>query len=314
MKPFPVFFSLLFLNLFSCGNEVTTVELNLVFDKPLIKEKYPTYFKDITAPYNTECDKSILLKPINVVRLDIKNSSVETNAWYFENVGENTVEFSKNWLKQYFTDSIVSPYLTLPAKKQINKEKFEHYISSKKDNLYIFSEDSDIDNYKGIPVLHSAKEVNKLLKLNACSNFKEKVFVYINPKELIENSNPPPPPDTTSVDPCNIATVTDALDLKQDMLLVIDAKLSINDRVQKGKEIFEKYFDKNAYVASYLDTTDNNPEVWNPGEAKQYFTGRIAMLNSITDINIFRIERSKVNNKITGIKLVECHNASQLVQ
>ena len=82
-----------------------------VFDKPFDDpdSKYPDYFRQIANPFEVDCEdncKGLLPKPIKVARLDINRKEVETNAWFFQDIGENTVDFSKSWLDVYFQDSL----------------------------------------------------------------------------------------------------------------------------------------------------------------------------------------------------------------
>ena len=113
----------IFLALFaaSCNNERKELSVTLVFDKPLTSgTKYPPYFQEIVMPFTSNCKVDFLLKPINICRLDISNRVVETNAWYFKDMGDNTVEFSKGWLEQYFKDSLVNSYLIQPSTKTVS--------------------------------------------------------------------------------------------------------------------------------------------------------------------------------------------------
>lgn len=186
-------FLLAILILSSCENPIKKINLTLVLVNPLSKGKHPAYFKDIVMPIETGCEFNILLKPINVKRLDISNENYETNAWHFENAGENTIEFSRLWLEQYYRDSLVNNYLTVPKKKIPSIDRF---IENSNDNILIYSEDASENEYQGIPVLHTATGVNSKIKELACGNNYENITVIINPKEvkgeLVDELEPEP--------------------------------------------------------------------------------------------------------------------------
>ena len=106
----------------SCKCERKELGITFVFDKPIGETitNYPSYFKEIAIPYMVECPKKcidFLPKPIHVSRLDISKREIKTTAWYFESIGDNTIDFSTTWLGQYFNDSLPVSYthLTLPT-------------------------------------------------------------------------------------------------------------------------------------------------------------------------------------------------------
>lgn len=175
-----VFISLI---LISCGNERKEYSVTFVFDKPVSNSqeaKYPGYFKEIALPFSTECQFDFLPKPINISRLDISNKEVETNAWYFKDMGDNTIEFSKGWLEQYFKDS-TNTYLSQLGAKQVN---IENWIENNKENLYIYSEEAEVSEFKGIPVYNKTKDLTEKIRSSACKNTSGKVVILINPSIL----------------------------------------------------------------------------------------------------------------------------------
>jgi hypothetical protein len=178
-------FSILFLSIFitSCTNERRELSITLLFDKPIQSTKYPLYFKELTIPFMKNCDKDVdyLLEPINVTRLDISNKDIQTNAWHFKEMGDNTVDFSKLWLEQYFKDSLINPYLTQPSSKEF---LFDSWLANSKDSLYILSEESDINEYKGKKVFNNTEDLYKQIQESICTNSSKKVLIVINPTFL----------------------------------------------------------------------------------------------------------------------------------
>lgn len=182
-KIIPILLMSLFLS--SCGDDRKEISLTFVFDKPINNSaKYPQYFEEITAPFTSECSGSnidILMKPINVCRLDISNKEVETNAWHFKDMGDNTVDFSTLWLKQYYKDSLITPYITQSSVKDAS---IENWLENNKDSVYIFAEDSDIKMFKGKYVFSNTKELNSKIKEIACGNSLGRIVVLVNPSGL----------------------------------------------------------------------------------------------------------------------------------
>ena len=176
---------LMSLFLLSCGNDRKEISTTFVFDKPINNStKYPQYFEEITTPFTSECSGSstdILMKPINVCRLDVSNKEVETNAWHFKDMGDNTVEFSTLWLKQYYKDSLITPYITQPS---IKDASIENWLENNKDSVYIFAEDSNIKIFKGKQVFSNTKELNAKIKEFSCGNYLDRVIVLVNPNGL----------------------------------------------------------------------------------------------------------------------------------
>lgn len=169
----------------SCGNDKKEISLTFVFDKPINNStKYPQYFEEITAPFNSECSGNttdVLMKPINVCRLDISNKEVETNAWHFKDMGDNTVEFSTLWLNQYYKDSLITPYITQPS---IKFASIESWMENNKDSIYIFAEDSNIKIFKGKQVFSNTKELNAKIKESSCGNSLGRIVILVNPNGL----------------------------------------------------------------------------------------------------------------------------------
>lgn len=178
-------FPILFLSILmaSCNNDRKEVSITLLFDKPVKDAKYPSYFKDLTVPFMKTCEEDIdyLLEPINVTRLDISSKEIQTNAWHFKEMGDNTVDFSKLWLEQYFKDSLINPYLTQPSAKEF---LFDNWLANSKDSLYILSEESDINEYKGKKVFNNTKELYAKIQESACTNTSGKILVVVNPTFL----------------------------------------------------------------------------------------------------------------------------------
>ena len=179
-KIIPILLMSLFLS--SCGDDRKEISLTFVFDKPINNSpKYPQYFEEITTPFNSECSGSttdVLMKPINVCRLDISNKEVETNAWHFKDMGDNTVEFSTLWLKQYYKDSLITPYIT---QSSVKVPSIESWLDNNKDSIYVFAEDSNVKFFKGKQVFSNTKELNNKIKEVACKNVSGRIVVLVNP-------------------------------------------------------------------------------------------------------------------------------------
>ncbi len=324
MKKIPLLITaIILLTMGSCGCDTKPIPLTFVFDKPLNEGRYPDYFETITEPFKSEvCKNCFLLKPINVARIDIKKAPVETNAWYFEQMGDNTVEFSKNWLSQYYKDSLVIKHLTLPLKHTVSENAIDSYLSKEDVLTLIYSEESDKEFYNETPIYTSSKEVTGKIREGLCSSTYKEVVVIVNPSKLARITKPPQgdslPPipeigDPLPGDPCSKSTVPDGLDLKEDLLKIIDTKRTYKERDQIAKATWSKYFDEMASVEMYLKLEDKYPDFWESGDGSGYLIDRLAYKSSITDINIIRIERHNDTGKISSMVVVECHNASEIL-
>ena len=174
----------------SCGNDRKEISLTFVFDKPINNSaKYPQYFEEISIPFTSECNGKewdFLMKPINVCRLDISNKEMETNAWHFKDMGDNTVDFSTLWLKQYYKDSLITPYITQSSVKDAS---IENWLENNKNSVYIFAEDSNIKLFKGKHVFSNTKELNSKIKEIACSNVSGRIVILVNPQMKKEKIN-----------------------------------------------------------------------------------------------------------------------------
>ncbi|MFS4448370.1 hypothetical protein [Maribacter sp. 2307UL18-2] len=299
-----------------CEAPRENLALTLVLDNAIGDDKYPQYVKDIAMPFHkTECEMDFLLKPISFVRADIKRTEVESNAWHFENIGDNTVEFSSGWLQQYFTDSLTTPYLKQP--KGGKELKLASYLTKTDNIVVLYSEESELDEYEGVPVLHTSKEVHSKIAETACDNPSKKVVVIINPRELEEMrlESPPLPigDPLLTENPCGMETLVDAFELKSRIQAIIDVNQTDEQRLYKAEAVYRDFFDDKAYVASYKSKGDSNPDVYDPGEAIHYFTSKLAVLESIHDVAIFRLETSKKSGKISGMHIAECHDAKELL-
>jgi len=141
------------------------------------------------------------------------------------------------------------------------------------------------------------------------------ITLIVDTKEQVETGVKKPTtggdiPEGTDI--CGDFTLPSMTALRAELQKIIDTSRSLNERATIAEKTWNKYFDADAYVAKYITLDDKNPEVWNPGEGKSYFISRIALLKSIININIIRVEYSKENNRISGIKIVECHASEQM--
>lgn len=307
------------LTLISCGEDALPIPITFVFDQPLTEGKYPSYFRDITEPFSAECGTDYLLKPINVSRIDIKKAPVETNAWYFEQMGDNTVEFSKNWLSQFYKDSLVVKHLILPSKRAVNENAIDSYLNKEGVLTLIFSEESDQELYNETPIYTNPKEITSKIRQDLCSNTYKEIVVIVNPAKLAQSTGITEVDEdkvgvstTTNKNPCNQPTVNGALELNDAIAEIINTNKTLTERLNNAEDVWKKYCHPNTYVALFKNKDDESLDVWDPGSGKNYFTNRLAILESIVSTSIFRIELAN-DGKISGIHIIECQNANELL-
>lgn len=299
--------------------EPKQLKTTFVFDKALTFDKYPSYMEDMVMPFFiSECESAdeVLLKPIHITRSDIKRSSKEINAWYFESMGELSVDFSKDWLRYYFKDSLADPYLRQKTKNQ--PLKLESYLKEGK-TTFIYHESADQEEYNGHTIYADGESLNKAIQAVACDVEVTEVFVLVNPS-ILDQSNVMIEVDEDVVDltsiinknPCNQPTVNGALDINDAIAEIINTNKTLTERLNEAEDVWEKYCHPNAYVALFKNKDDESIDVWDPGSGKNYFTNRLAILESIVSTSIFRIELAN-DGKISGIHIIECQNANELL-
>ncbi len=214
------------------------------------------------------------------------------------------------------------PKLTLPEFVFIPSEKNPSGLAATLKNYsvdYRYALDSLArgDNQ----LFYSIKSIRKDMAKDICT-FKKSTFTILygypqGERQTVDQPDPsifPPPTD----DPCKANTVPKAMVLKDAILEVTNTAKSDNERLKMADRVWDTYFSKNAYINRYADTSGSTlVGYYEPGQGKAYFTSRIALIASITDINIFRIEfstRAGEEHKISGIHLAECHNATEMVR
>lgn len=314
-----VFLSILILN-FGCDkkkNKVKFYKLNFKFDTNLqelqIKDPMPSNLVSLMNYFepsedDLKCFGRIFAPEISYERTDLNKSvTIGTPLTFIRNLQKKVKTLSPINLKEgYDVGLLTIPKLLL---KKNNGEEVKKSMINK--DVFILKLN---DSKKNVEELK--KEIQKRLCDENVSSIIVKVsneievgFVDDEPEDVEgdddEITTPLPP------NPCKVSTVNNAEFLKDDLLKIIDASKSSYERKKIANEIWSKYFTKNAYVAQYLHRNDKNPNLWNPGEGKMYFVNRLAVLESMTDINIFKIETSTQNGKISGIRIVECHNSSE---
>ena len=108
-------------------------------------------------------------------------------------------------------------------------------------------------------------------------------------------------------------TAVVALDLKEDIKKIIDTSISVNERIDLARSIYKKYLSDNAIIERHKFIGDSNQDVWDPGQGINYFTNRLATLESITDVSIFKVDHSKKEQgKFSGLYVIECHDTTEI--
>lgn len=310
--------SLLAIATLAC-KEPKQLKTTFVFDKAITQDKYPSYMEDMVMPFFiSECESAdeVLLKPLHITRSDIKRSSKEINAWYFESMGELSVEFSKDWLRYYFKDSLADPYLRQKTKNR--PLKLETYLKEGK-TTFIYHDSADQEEYNGYTIHADGESLNKAIQEVACDVEVTEIFVLINPSILAQSTNTTQEEDnvvsvnaTTNKNPCNQPTTSGALDINDAIAKIISTNKSLTERLNEAESVWNKYCHPNAYVALFKNKDEESIDIWDPGSGKNYFTKRLAILESIVSTSIFRIELAS-DGKISGIHIIECQNANELM-
>lgn len=283
----------------ACKCDRKEIGITFVFDQPLGETQtgYPNYFKEIAIPYTVECAekcKDILPKPISVSRLDISNREVGTNAWYFESIGENTIDFSTTWLGTYFNDSIPPSFLFEPSSRAAAIDAF---LEKNKANTFIFSEESNEEAYLDVKIFNATNKLVEALQANACQNKDGKFYILVNP--ALPNSPPPPPPVPNG-------------SLTTELNLVANRKGMKEDRSKKADEIYNLHFETDAKI---IEVPVDGERPINGGKkgfplAKDWLKN-LAYSRTIEKVDIREIKKALDGEKITELTIVEFHRGDE---
>lgn len=163
----------------------------------------------------------------------------------------------------------------------------------------------DNSEFKSSQILK--KQIDSLICLNYDYSTHE-IVIFLKSEESITIPFPP-----TETYPCKNNTTANAIDLKEDIEnQILNTTKSYNLRLSNAEKIWKTYFDENAYVALYSSPKESTNNVWDPGSGLNYFTDRLALLESIVGVSIFKVEYAN-NGKVSGLHIVECHNSSELI-
>lgn len=306
---------IIYFTLVSCETKMIDLDLTIVTNSKLAEspdEPLPPMITDILNPIECKVNDTVYIPHITIQRTDL---AVENY------VIENPISAegkTRKFLKTYSYADLKNDYEeiipTLKAgeylSKTTSKTPNSPFKPEGKNNIIFYLSEN---NNKQEGYYKSIKEIRSHLDSLLCTDksySRKKIYIMFD--NVGDDPPPPPPPDTTVIGGCTLPTVTDGLDLKQDMLQIIAAE-SINERVDLARQVYENYMSKNAIVERHKFVGDNNQDVWDPGQGINYFTNRLATLESITDISIFRVDHSKKEpGKFSGIYVIECHDMQEL--
>lgn len=281
------------------------VSLTFVLDHPVASNKYPEYIKDIATPFNsTELNKDILLKPINLTRLDISNKIVETNAWYFKDMGDNTVEFSKGWLEQYFKDSSITPYAIEPA---VRTASLDAWLAKISDSVFIYSESAETNEFKGKQVFTDAKQLNAKIQQTIIANPECKISIILNPKDLeiqappIAGTTEPAKETITSVTETqtttNTASTISASSLEEYFQKLADPGIPYNNKTDLRNGVIKYFTGPNALV---INVNNNGEALTKPTSIEDYIEHICS-----THRHVYIKQKNMEGNNISVLKVQE---------
>lgn len=305
------------------------VDIQVISDDFSIEENLAkSSISNFITPKLLECSEPIKLQP-----------QVTINRFSGKEAEELKIEFKKNFFQNLFEANIDEEKgRKLLEDYEIPKEwKTNNYQNSKNEIItYLRNLDEDVilladKEYDSIPnltnpiIFKNAEEYKSLLAQLYCENGNRpnKIVILYNLKSFHDNKIEYGTEETEEEiqsgsdeikgDPCTQNTVTDGLDLKEDLMQIIDTKRSYKERDRLARETWKKYFDSMASVTFYVKANQKYPEgFFESGDGANYFIDRLAYMSSITNVNITRIEYHKDTQKISGIVIVECHNASEI--
>lgn len=300
---------IIYFTLVSCETKMIDLDLTIVTNSKLAEspdEPLPPLITDLLNPIECKVNDTVYIPHITIQRTDLAEENyVIENPISAEGKTRkflNTYAYAdlKNDYEEIIPTLKTGDYIS----KTGSKESTTEFNPTEKNSLIYFLSENKIKkkgHYMNIKEIRS--NLDSLLCVDE-SNSRKKIYI------ILSNAGSIPPID--SIGSCNQTTVTDGLDLKDDLMKIVDTKRSYKERDQLARETWKKYFDPMASVKMYLKPTEKYPDFWESGDGQNYLIDRLAYKSSITDINIIRIEYHKENSKISAITTVECHNASEV--
>ncbi|WP_298370317.1 hypothetical protein [uncultured Lutibacter sp.] len=323
-RTFVVLSSAIFLT--SCETEMKDYNIIVLANTNLVEgmeEPIPSKIKELLEPKEHPNGKIVFIPKLSVLRNDLSGENkmeikvpISMENKLRKKMGTYTYVDLKLDYEEFLPKMTAGDFLA--KKGNITNNTNNLKINSNDLVFIISSSNTNEPNY--FPDIKSLKIKLDSILIAEGKSFSKNVYIKYEKDQKEQNlirigkliiKAPIEKPNLGN--PCSENTIASAFDLREDMLKIVNAQLSSSERNELAIKVWNKYFDESAYVATYISKTDNNPEIWNPGQGKQYFTHRIAILESITDINIFRVETSTQSGKISGIKIIECHNASEAI-
>tara|TARA_R110001583_G_scaffold43654_1_gene138815 strand:- start:645 stop:1625 length:981 start_codon:yes stop_codon:yes gene_type:complete len=307
--------------LISCETEMKDYNITILLNTNLVErveDPIPSIIKELLEPKEDTNNRIVFIPKLSVLRDDLNGENkmdiqvpISMENTFRKKMGTYTYIDLKLDYEEFLPKMTSSEFLS--KKGNLNKNTNNLKINSNDLIFIISTSNTNEPNY--FPDVKSLKIKLDSILISEGKNFNKNVYVKYEQDQKTTvigiGITQKKSGSVSDQSPCEQNTISSALDLQDDILKIIDAKLSSSERNEFAIDVWNKYFDEKAYVALYTSQTDNNPEIWNPGQGKQYFTHRIAILESITNVNIFRVETSTQSGKISGIKLIECHNASE---
>jgi len=305
---------------FGCGNEESNYEILVVADSKLSDnetDSMPLEIKTFINPSECQNSSTVYIPKLKVLRKDLSKDNIHEievpstpDNKLRKKLGSYTYVDLKNDLAEFLPNMEAGKFLTKDG--DANAEEDIKY-DPKNTMVFSLSESMDVSKVKA-KIDSTACEVEK--------GFNKKIIVILNNQSEVttingSNANKSPKAKNDNrqspiEDPCQQNTVEGGFDLKEAISEIIDTTKKPSERDRIAKETWKKYFDKNAAITMYLKPNQTSPEgFWESGEGSIYFVDRLAFMSSIIEVNITRIEYHRDTKKISGITVVECHNANQ---
>ncbi len=309
--------------LFNCNDKQVNYKLVIVSNTFLSQnadDPLPSVIREALSPFECETNDLVFVPELSVYRSDLKDEyayEIEVPLTPENKLRKKLGSYSYVDLKNDYEENLPSMKAgEFLSKKPTNENS--KVLKFNKENTLVLSIDKNLKDFS---------ELKKKLDSTLClqdENFSKKVIIFLNNStEIFEG--PLPTPETASEgttepiippltgDPCAQTTVADGLNLKEDLMQIVDTKHTYKERDRLARETWKKYFDPMASVTFYIKANQKNPEgFFESGDGANYFIDRLAYMSSITEVNIIRIEYHNDTHKISGIVVVECHNASEI--
>jgi hypothetical protein len=287
-------------------------EVSILVQKVGNKGKsYPSDITNLLMPLTVkECGDSVLTSTLKLLRIDLSNQ-VEQLVEVPRSTGENFLGANDDAEKiAEKMKTVTIPNSFTEEAKTIDETKLNALIKKfgGAKNVFGFSENGGSITVGGEPVkFYTDFKQLKAEMLNRSCSVQDGKFLILYNLNLLGTT--PPVPNDNDKPQAFVSSDPLVKDLQIALSSLIDTKKGSNERIKLAKSVEKQYFAPNGFYAKTFDSpSSTNPsDVWDMPDGHM-FLEHLAITPSILSVQVFKVEKDKETNKISGIHIIEQHN------